>query len=1036
MTVAALSSRTARAVLAMVSASGLVASALIGSTLAPTAAHAAPTRPSADVSALSQAEATGEPVPVPEDTDEYSTVTAMPDGSLQRVVSNVPERLRRGDSWVPVDATLSRNADGTYSPAASSETLTLSGGGGNPLAVLNSHGKTLTLTWPTALPAPTVDAETAVYANVLPDVDLHVTADPTGGISDVLVVKTAAAANNPALASLHVGATASDGLSLATDAGDNINAVDSAGATVFHAPAPLMWDSGTGSASGQLRADATDSADDPAQAPPPGAQVAAVDVATSPGAITLTPDAALLSGADTRFPVYIDPTWTGQYPTFAWVQQAYPGSSNYNDYTTNGEPAAGYQGWEYPYGMTRSFFQFDIGARTDYHILSAALDVSTVHSQSGDADCTSTHKIVASDMAPFGSSIDWNNQPGWYTDQATTNVHTGYASCPITTAGFNVTAAVRGDGNSTLTLRLRADDESNKYSYTRFSHKATLTINYNRIPNVPSSFAFSPAPKNPSNTGCSGTEGWIGATSTVTASAHVSDPDADQDTVQGQFQFWDRGGSGTDTATNLVTYDDTAGHSSYVAGTGGTVSVRFANTLLKNGHRYGSNVRAWDGTDASAGGDACYFWYDNTAPTALTVTSADFSATGSTKHIGEPGSFQLSARDLIPSGAKASGLAHFTYSTTYPSDLDGDGGTHLTPTIAGDTGTATLPYTPTAWGVNYLYVAAVDKAGNQSATATYRFYVPDDPTATVHPGDVDNDSRPDLLAANKNTKNLELYPTLTAAPVTTVVASAAIDSPDGQTWANTLIAHRSSTNQSPTGGRVDDLWALKQGTGELYLYSNNINQPGGLGTSTYYTASHRVRITRPASCLDTDCTGYNTTDWSTVTQLLAPGDVDGDGLPDLITVENGTIWLFTGSTTYGKVGPAHKLRTGMTGYRIVAPGDSTGDGIPDLWALNDNQAFDLLYTTRTAGDTSTVTLTNVHGTDTAYSSTDRPLITSPGDADGDGIPDLYTTCPVSTSPTPQLWANMGTTKDQNPPAMTAHRVVDDVIDWSAITNLA
>ncbi len=201
-------------------------------------------------------------------------------------------------------------------------------------------------------------------------------------------------------------------------------------------------------------------------------------------------------------------------------------------------------------------------------------------------------------------------------------------------------------------------------------------------------------------------------------------------------------------------------------------------------------------------------------------------------------------------------------------------------------------------------MAAVDKAGNQSATLTYTFYVNDDPTAQVHPGDVDGDGRPDLLATNKVSNNLELYPTLNRAPTPVVTASDATDSPDGTSWANTLISHRSSAHQSSTGNRVDDLWAHKPGSGSLFLYSNNMNNVGGLAgnDNRYYTLANRSPVTRPGTCADADCTGYVSTDWSHVTQLIAPGDMDGDGIPDLLTVEDGTLWLYPGSTVSDHIG--------------------------------------------------------------------------------------------------------------------------------------
>jgi microcystin-dependent protein len=112
---------------------------------------------------------------------------------------------------------------------------------------MNDHGRSLTLSLPTAvasLPAPTLDGPTATYANILPDVDLKVTADTQGGFSEVLVVKNAHAAANPALATLDFP-THTHNVALSADAAGNIRAKDTTGRTVFSAPAPLMWDSAT-----------------------------------------------------------------------------------------------------------------------------------------------------------------------------------------------------------------------------------------------------------------------------------------------------------------------------------------------------------------------------------------------------------------------------------------------------------------------------------------------------------------------------------------------------------------------------------------------------------------------------------------------------------------------------------------------------------------------------------------------------------------------------------------------------------------------
>lgn len=1022
---------------ALVSAGVLIAGATAPAAAAPDTAAA----PDAVQSASEKAQDTGEPVPITELTDSFTTVTAQPDGTFQKDVSNVPERIHRSDTWVNVDATLHSNSDGSLSPAASYTPLTLSGGGDGSLAVLHHDQSNLSLSWPTSLPAPTVSGDTATYADVLPGVDLRVTADTLGGMSDVLVVKTAEAAANPALKTLTLGTQASSGLSVQADAGNNVTVLDAEGHAVFHSPAPMMWDSTTTATANAATADsATVDGTDPADGPGPGAKVQPVEVQADDDAVTLTPDPGLLTGSTTHYPVYIDPAWTDGPSFYAWVQQAWPDNGNW-DTTDNGEPAVGYCGWDtcVRYGITRSFFQFHAGSLTGTHVISAYFKVSGVSGNAGSASCTDAHPMVVNSTDMIDHLIHWGNEPALWSEQDTANAYNGYGDCPNRTTSFNVTSSAQADnGQGTLTYRIRAQNEGDRNDYMRFNHAASLTLNYNKIPNVPTDLAFSPSPQNPSHTTYDDT-GWIGATANVSIAAHVSDPDGSAQNITGQFHLWDKGASGTDPATDVIAWTDSAGQTSEVSGKGGTVSIRVPASKLKEGHKYGADARASDGIDTSGVTDYQYFQYDATAPENINVTSTDFPKTGDEpgdKQVGDDGVFTLTGQDPKPAedNASASGLDHFAYSTSSAADIAGDGGEHK---AADANGTAELTLPQTVWGINYLYVAGVDKAGNQSTTFTYRYYVPDDPEAPIQPGDVDNDGNPDLLATNTN-GNLELYDSTPTAPEKPTVASTGLDSPNGTSWADVLIAHRSSSQHSISTNKVDDLWAHQENDTELYAYVNNLNK-GGLATNSghYFTYNHAYPVTRPKQCADSDCTGYNTTDWSHVTQLIAPGDLDGDDNPDLLTVEDGILWLFPGDSATGVVRDPHKLGDTYADTRLVAPGDATGDGIPDLWSFDDDHTVNTyLVTVGIPKDPTSITITRKSDDDPNFDSTQRPLIASPGDVNGDGLPDVYTTVVVAGSEHQQLWANMGETIGDQSPDLTGHSVVDDTQSWEDITHLS
>ena len=224
-------------------------------------------------------------------TSETQLVMANPSGSFTLTENSRPVRVRRGSGWVPVDLTLVRGSDGSVSAAAAPTLVVFSGGGAGSLVRIGSGAASVALTWPGgSVPAPTLSGDTATYANVLPDVDLRLTAD-VDGYSEVLVVKTATAAANPALRTLRFGLS-STGVTAAKDRAGNIDFRDSTGSVVFHVPTPTMWDSPAPAA--KAAADDTPG-DEPTRA------TMAVDVSSA--ALTVTPDQAMLTAPGTQFPV-------------------------------------------------------------------------------------------------------------------------------------------------------------------------------------------------------------------------------------------------------------------------------------------------------------------------------------------------------------------------------------------------------------------------------------------------------------------------------------------------------------------------------------------------------------------------------------------------------------------------------------------------------------------------------------------------------------------------------------------------------------
>ncbi|MBC3839281.1 VCBS repeat-containing protein [Streptacidiphilus sp. 4-A2] len=75
--------------------------------------------------------------------------------------------------------------------------------------------------------------------------------------------------------------------------------------------------------------------------------------------------------------------------------------------------------------------------------------------------------------------------------------------------------------------------------------------------------------------------------------------------------------------------------------------------------------------------------------------------------------------------------------------------------------------------------------------------------------------------------------------------------------------------------------------------------------------------------------------WNWATQLIATGDLTGDGRPDLLARDShGNLWLYPGTgDAANPYGPAHKVPGNWNWATAMAvPGDLTGDGRPDLLA--------------------------------------------------------------------------------------------------------
>jgi len=331
------------------------------------------------------------PVEAPELTTEEKIVHRQPDGKYVAELSVEPVRVKRDGRWVPVDTNLVRRPDGSIAPRAVPAELTFSPGGSDtPLVRLANGGKAVALTWPGRLPAPTIDGAVATYREVLPGVDLVMRAEAKG-YAQRLVIKNVRAAKDPALARIKFGLSTT-GVTVKAAASGALTATDAADGPVFEAPPPSMWDS-------------------PSTSSGTGRRQAPVKAELTPQALTLVPNANLLTDPTTQFPIMIDPDWK-TFSKSGWTKvfSGYPNQSYWNganDVDTWAK--VGYCGWAFcnGIGITRAFFQFDTSSLSGT-ILKANLNTTVVYSPS--CSYTSPHQVYRA-SGSINSSTTWNTRP-------------------------------------------------------------------------------------------------------------------------------------------------------------------------------------------------------------------------------------------------------------------------------------------------------------------------------------------------------------------------------------------------------------------------------------------------------------------------------------------------------------------------------------------------------------------------------------------------------------------------------------------------
>ncbi|MFF1961824.1 LamG domain-containing protein [Streptomyces sp. NPDC058220] len=469
----------------------------------------------------------GERVEVVEERSERETVFANPDGTTFTLEKSIaPVRVAAtGGGWADPDATLMVREGGSVGPKAAAVDLSLSpGGDGADLVTIAEGGRSVSLGWPGSLPAPRLEGERAVYEDVLPDVNLIVTAT-VEGFRQVLEVETPAAASNPALDHIEYQLSAEQ-LTVRSGVGGGVEALDGNGRAVFRSPAAQMWNS-AGDSSRPAAAQRSlylageeGSADEPVAAGPfeegdplagPGAgdESVVLDMAVSEGSVTVTPDADLLAKTEeAEYPLYIDPsvelneserTVLSSDGDVFWN---FSGGDNGMSVGKCGSAVIG--GVSYYCGngyVNRMYFEFDPGKLKGKHVLDARFRVTETWSFSCDArwvDLERTDNISSSSKWPGPAKLDQMGDRNVSAGRGS-NCSPSQPRAPIEFHDYapepdeNLTPTVRNfaDGKiARLTLMLMAKDESDTISWKRFDDDAVLSVEYVGEPAKPSAIGL------------------------------------------------------------------------------------------------------------------------------------------------------------------------------------------------------------------------------------------------------------------------------------------------------------------------------------------------------------------------------------------------------------------------------------------------------------------------------------------------------------------------------------------------------------------
>ena len=896
------------------------------------------------------------------------------------------------------------------------------------------------------------DSRVAQLSYGLSSPDLSFSLDPTTGIisadssdgEEVAVSPTPLmwdSSGTPALTDGQAGSTASPTASESLSADVSSAPDDEESSSASPEPSDSVNDGDNGDTDNEVLPDATDEALDPSATESAAAQpsvpaeasaepthsgaAATLDLPSltgpqpdSKGTViktdlsgttwTLTPDQEFLTDTDTVYPVFVDPSVSKHTNDWTTAYSRHPNANFYNGRNFNKGTHEARVGFESDtWGTSRSFFTIDWNP----DLKGAKVTVAKLHALETYSWSCSARTMNVYVTGPISNKTTWKNAPKMTAGNklAGKSFAHGYksASCPDEYEEFDVKSAAQkavSDGADTLTIGLRAGDESSAYSWKKFQadggNDPYIELVYNRPPTAPSRLDLDP------DLSCDTTKSYINVgASSITFWANAGDKDDNLASLR--FELWPTGKTG-----NLL-----GSKSKVLVGSQtGSATVHtdpFSTSGLTQGTTYSWRVKSVDKAGASSAytpkKTPCRFVFDSSRPTPPTVTSTTFPDADA-----KDNGFATDGEDSTWSTVKFGTAGDFTFKASQTDVVKyeyGFSSATYTGSSSRTNGAATSTLTtwssakPPLAGPNVLYVRAVDAAGNVSDPRKYFFYVTPRDEADS-PGDFTGDKLPDLMVVDGD-GNLRMYPVKSTTDLTKgtgalswSMSGAYHENPDKDPnggdddiplyvaptsgyWKNTLIAHLGDVYG---GDGLQDLIAVREG--KLWVYPGD-----GYGA---VNIDKRQEILLPSGGPDL----------TTISQIVSAGDATGDGKPDFfLTAKTSstteTLWALTGyNGAMVEAATALNAGTAWADRDIVSVQDITGDQITDLVYRSGSGRL-LLRTGIKDTATGGVVLGSLGsaaassgGVDTEYGasgweSTNIRLLFGTPDANGDLIPDIW-----------------------------------------------